>query len=91
VDAVPVAEVRRFESELVAFMRANHPELLAGIRSSGDLPPEAELDKALEAFVSGFDASSGDIPSGNASSGETAKPVAVGAPAADAGGEDSGS
>jgi len=55
VDDVPVSEVRRFEAEMLEFMRANHPELLEQIRSSGQLPEEAALAKAFEAFKSGFD------------------------------------
>ncbi len=56
VDAVPVAEVKRFESELLEFLRANYAPLLEQIRSTGDLPSEEDLRKALEAFSAGFDA-----------------------------------
>jgi F-type H+-transporting ATPase subunit alpha len=55
LDPIPVSEVRRFEGELVAYLRANHADLLEHIRSTGDLPEEALLDKALEAFSSSFD------------------------------------
>ena len=58
VDDVPVSEVRRFEAEMLEFMRANHPELLEQIRSSGQLPEDAALAKAFEAFKSGFDTGS---------------------------------
>ncbi|HAM03488.1 MAG TPA: F0F1 ATP synthase subunit alpha, partial [Acidimicrobiaceae bacterium] len=58
VDDVPVPEVRRFEAEMLEFMRSNHPELLEQIRSSGQLPEEAALAKAFEAFKSGFDTGS---------------------------------
>src|ERR1700728_2772866 len=43
VDDVAVAEVRRFESELVEYMRASLPEILESIRTSGALPEESEL------------------------------------------------
>ncbi|MHB8681317.1 MAG: F0F1 ATP synthase subunit alpha [Acidimicrobiales bacterium] len=56
VDDVPVGEVRRFETEMLQFLRANHPEILEKIRSTGALPEEAELSKALHEFKSGFDA-----------------------------------
>jgi F-type H+-transporting ATPase subunit alpha len=56
VDDVPVSEVRRFESEMLDFLRANHPQVLEHIRSTGNLPEEAEVSKALQAFKSGFDA-----------------------------------
>ncbi|MCL4414703.1 MAG: F0F1 ATP synthase subunit alpha, partial [Actinobacteria bacterium] len=59
VDPVPVSEIRRFEAELVAFLRANHPDLLETIRTKGDLPDEEVLDKALESFASGFDTGGG--------------------------------
>jgi F-type H+-transporting ATPase subunit alpha len=55
VDAVPVSEVRRFEAELLAFVRSQHPELLAHIRDSGTLPDAAELDAALTTFLAAFD------------------------------------
>jgi len=56
IDTVPVSEVRRFESELLAFMRSSHPELLAQIREQGTLPDTAAIDAALTTFVAGFDA-----------------------------------
>jgi len=50
VDDVPVSEVRRFETELLAFLRSSHPELLAHIRDEGTLPEEAALRSAFEEF-----------------------------------------
>ncbi|MHB8593226.1 MAG: F0F1 ATP synthase subunit alpha [Acidimicrobiales bacterium] len=55
VDDVPVSEVRRFEAELLPFLRANHPQVLDHIRTTGTLPEETELTKALQAFKGGFD------------------------------------
>ena len=54
-DSVPVEQVRRFETELREYMRANHPELLEKIRATGQLPEESELDAAMRAFLEGFD------------------------------------
>ncbi|HTZ09510.1 MAG TPA: F0F1 ATP synthase subunit alpha [Acidimicrobiales bacterium] len=54
VDDVPVSEVRRFEAELLEFVRASHPELLEHIRTQGTLPDEADLKGALEAFKGTF-------------------------------------
>jgi F-type H+-transporting ATPase subunit alpha len=54
-DSVPVEEVRRYETELREYFRGNHGELLAGIRDTGKLPDEGELDKGLQAFLDGFD------------------------------------
>ena len=55
VDSVPVSEVRRFETELLAFFRAQHPELLAQIRDTGTLPETDSLDAALTSFLAAFD------------------------------------
>src|SRR5579864_2855371 len=49
-DDVPVAEVRRFESEMLEFLRANHADLLEGIRATGAAPDAADLKKALQEF-----------------------------------------
>ncbi len=55
VDNIPVSEVRRFETELREYMRANHADLIQGIRETGKMPDEAELDGALRSFVDAFD------------------------------------
>jgi F-type H+-transporting ATPase subunit alpha len=60
VDTVAVSEVRRFESELLDFMRANHPEILESIRSTGALPDESVLKAAMQAFKDTFVAMEGD-------------------------------
>jgi F-type H+-transporting ATPase subunit alpha len=59
VDDVPISEVRRFESEMIAFFRANHADLLDGIRTTGATPDEADLKKALQEFKDGFTAVEG--------------------------------
>ncbi|HUY21951.1 MAG TPA: F0F1 ATP synthase subunit alpha [Acidimicrobiales bacterium] len=60
VDDVPVPEVRRFEAELVEFLRANHAALLDTVRSTGALPDEADLKSALQAFKDAFVPMEGD-------------------------------
>ena len=45
--------------ELLEFMRANHPEILEAIRSTGALPEESELKTALQAFKDTFVAMEG--------------------------------
>jgi F-type H+-transporting ATPase subunit alpha len=60
VDDVPVGEVRRFESEMLKFLHANHPQLLEHIRSTGALPEEQDLQKALQEFKDGFVKMEGD-------------------------------
>ena len=54
-DSVPVEQVRRFDTELREHLRANHPELLEKIRTTGQLPDEQELDAAMRGFLEGFD------------------------------------
>jgi F-type H+/Na+-transporting ATPase subunit alpha len=55
VDEIPVPEVRRFESEVREYFRANGAELLATIRDSGELPDTDAIDATLRAFLDGFD------------------------------------
>ncbi|OYV65104.1 MAG: F0F1 ATP synthase subunit alpha [Actinobacteria bacterium 21-64-8] len=54
LDTVPVADVRRFEAELLTAFRSNHADLLAQIRDQGTLPDTALLDAAMRSFVDGF-------------------------------------
>jgi F-type H+-transporting ATPase subunit alpha len=58
LDPLPVADVRRFERELLDFMRSAHPELLDHIRTTGDLPEESKLRAAIEEFSANFATSS---------------------------------
>src|SRR5580658_1195711 len=55
VDEVPVSEVQRYESEVRAFFRANHADLLEDIRTSGKLPEGDKLETALRSFNESFD------------------------------------
>ncbi len=59
VDDVPVSEVQRFEAELLATLRAAHPELLEQVRTTGQLPDEDQLKAALQSFKTGFDPTKG--------------------------------
>jgi F-type H+-transporting ATPase subunit alpha len=56
LDGVPVPEVRRWEKELLAFVRDGHPDLLKKITDSKLLDPESEkqLDGILDAFKKQF-------------------------------------
>ena len=54
-DDVPVSEVRRYETELIEFLKANHPAVLDTIRDTKALPEEDEIQKALSAFKETFD------------------------------------
>jgi F-type H+/Na+-transporting ATPase subunit alpha len=57
-DGVPVPEVRRFESELRTWFRANQAELLQAIRDTGKLPQGDALEEAMKTFVAQFDTGS---------------------------------
>jgi F-type H+/Na+-transporting ATPase subunit alpha len=60
-DEVPVPEVRRFESELRTWFRANQADLLKTIRDTGKLPEGDALEQAMKTFVDQFDTGS-DAP-----------------------------
>ena len=61
LDPIPVADVRRFEAELLEYIHANHPEIPEHIRAKGDLPEdvEAKLRAAVEEFARRFRTSDG--------------------------------
>lgn len=53
---LPVKDVRRFNEELVKFMRNRHPQVAESIRSTGELKSETEelLKKGIEEFKASF-------------------------------------
>ncbi|MCF6093224.1 F0F1 ATP synthase subunit alpha [Microaerobacter geothermalis] len=54
VDDIPVADVRRFEKELLSYIEHNRKELLDHIKNTKELPDEKELNAAIEEFKKGF-------------------------------------
>jgi F-type H+-transporting ATPase subunit alpha len=54
LDTVPVADVRRFEQELLTTFRAKHADILEHIRSKGTMPESETVDAALRSFLDGF-------------------------------------
>src|SRR5205823_2888150 len=64
LDDIPVADVKRFETDFLLFMDASHPEVGQAIRSSGDLSEESEaaLKAAVEEFMGTFAPSAGASP-----------------------------
>ncbi|MFS8512776.1 MAG: F0F1 ATP synthase subunit alpha, partial [Planifilum fulgidum] len=56
LDDIPVADVRRFEREFLAFMDAEHADILKEIKEKKDLTEEIEnrLKQAIESFKKGF-------------------------------------
>ncbi|MGH9151686.1 MAG: F0F1 ATP synthase subunit alpha, partial [Acidimicrobiales bacterium] len=60
LDPVPVSSVRRFETELLEYMRTRHADLLEGIRSTGKLPEGDALEEAVKGFAAQFQADEPD-------------------------------
>ncbi len=54
LDDLVVADVRRFEREMIDYLRGAHSELIRQIRDTGELPERAELESAISDFKSGF-------------------------------------
>ena len=56
LDGIPVNAVTRFETAMIADLRANHPNVLKTIRETKDLGDavKADLKTALDAFVKTF-------------------------------------
>jgi len=56
LDDLPVADVRRFESELREYLRSRQPDLLEGVAADGTLGDDrvAQLGKAVDEFRRGF-------------------------------------
>jgi F-type H+-transporting ATPase subunit alpha len=86
VDDIAVADVRRFERELRAHLRAKHPQLLEQIRETGKLPDTAALDAAIDEVKSSFARTGSAAAESPESAGEPA-PAADAGPEGAAGGE----
>ncbi|MFM7047763.1 MAG: F0F1 ATP synthase subunit alpha [Actinomycetota bacterium] len=69
LDDIPVGDVRRFEKELLEFMRSRHGSLLSGIRSN----PKADLPKDLADIVASFKKSFTPTPIAGAAADPTKK------------------
>jgi F-type H+-transporting ATPase subunit alpha len=54
LDTVPVEDVRRFEQEILTYLRAKHADLLGEIRTTGKLPDVEKINTALQTFLDGF-------------------------------------
>jgi F-type H+-transporting ATPase subunit alpha len=52
----PVGDIGRYESEMLSYVRNEHPEILASIKSSGKLEDDVrkKLEIALDAFAKVF-------------------------------------
>jgi len=56
LDNIPVEDVSRFETELLAYVASRHAGMLDGIRESGKVD-EDELESVVSAFAGQFEAS----------------------------------
>jgi F-type H+/Na+-transporting ATPase subunit alpha len=54
LDGVPVADVRRFESELIEWFRTRHGDVLDAIKSSGAIPDAEAFEQAIKEFAEQF-------------------------------------
>ena len=66
LDDIPATEVRRFEQELLEWMRTRHAGLLSAVRDTGALPEGDALEAAVAEFKASFTASLGDGTGGPA-------------------------
>jgi F-type H+-transporting ATPase subunit alpha len=60
LDDIPIVDVRRFEQDLLEFVRTRRREMLDGIRDSGNLPDESDLDAAINEVKEMFEPSTTD-------------------------------
>ena len=54
LDDIPADDVRRFEAELLDYMRTRKADLMQGIVNNGALPEGDTLAQAVADFKSGF-------------------------------------
>ncbi|TGA99767.1 F0F1 ATP synthase subunit alpha [Sporolactobacillus shoreae] len=57
VDDVALSDVKRFEKELLAYLKQNHPEIQDRIKESGNLPDDKQFSAAIAEFKKTFVAS----------------------------------
>ena len=62
LDDIPVEDVKRFESELLDFVKTRHGVILETIRDKGTLPEDDGLDDAVKAFADQFEPSDDVAP-----------------------------
>lgn len=54
LDDIPVADITRFEGELLAWLDSNHTNIYDHIRTTKDLPADADMAEAINAFKKTF-------------------------------------
>jgi F-type H+-transporting ATPase subunit alpha len=60
IDDVAIPDVKRFEKELLAYLKQNNKEILDRIKESGNLPDDKQFGEAITAFKKTFAASEGE-------------------------------
>jgi F-type H+-transporting ATPase subunit alpha len=50
IDDIPISDVRRFESELLDFVKSKHGALLDEIRTTRQLPDKEKINSAIDEF-----------------------------------------
>jgi F-type H+-transporting ATPase subunit alpha len=63
LDDIPTDAVRRFEDELLGWMRSRHAGLLSEIRDTGAMPEGGAVESAVDAFKAEFVAGLGEAAS----------------------------
>jgi F-type H+-transporting ATPase subunit alpha len=74
LDDIPVADVRRFEAELLDHMRTRRSDLLTTIKNTGALPEGDDLAKSVAEFKGGFEASEDGAPGAGSPVGDSVGP-----------------
>ena len=59
LDDIPVTDVKRFEADLLDYLRGRHGDLLDSIRTTGNMPDDGRLEAAIAAFKDEFVPSEG--------------------------------
>jgi len=54
LDDIPLADIRRFEAEIIEWTGRNHNELYEHIKSTGKLPEESDMNAAITEFKKQF-------------------------------------
>jgi F-type H+-transporting ATPase subunit alpha len=54
LDEIPVADVKRFEADLLDYLHGRHSDMLASITTTGKMPADGALEAAIAAFQDEF-------------------------------------
>jgi F-type H+-transporting ATPase subunit alpha len=72
LDNIPVSDVKRFEADLLDYLRGRYTDLLDSIRTTGKMPADGALEAAIAAFKDEF------VPSEAPLAGVSDEDVAIG-------------